>query len=152
MADIDFGPGAQRVPAGAENEVADRVAVEHAPAHGIYSVSFIFAERDLDDAFFALDAQIEQAAEQTVGFLGKESWASPDGARRNSVYYWRDLDALKAFSRHPLHLEAKSRYQEWYAGFHVVVAKVLKSYGDGALGHITPNARNFAVAKSRPEQ
>lgn len=103
--------------------------------------SFLFSERELTDEFFALDAQIEEAARDTDGFLGKDSWVAVDGTRRNSVYFWRDREALRAFSRHPRHLEAKRRYREWYAGFQVVISEVVTSYGDGALPHVTPNDR-----------
>lgn len=37
--------------------------------------------------------------------------------------------------------EAKRQYQQWYKGFHIVISEVIRSYGDGALDHITPNAR-----------
>lgn len=104
-------------------------------------VQFIFEERSLSDEFFALDRLIGEAAEEIDGFLGKDSWVAVDGGRRNSIYYWRDQEALKAFSRHPKHLEAKRRYQEWYSGFHVVVSEVTKTYGDAAFMHITPNDR-----------
>ena len=105
------------------------------------SASFIFTETDLDDEFFRLDALIAEAAEATTGFLGKENWVSPDGAKKNSIYYWQDQTALRAFSSHPLHLKAKQQYEKWYGGFHVVISEVVKSYGDDALGHITPNQR-----------
>ena len=104
-------------------------------------VSFLFTEKVLDEEFFALDALIARAAEATDGYLGKDSWVSTDGARRNSVYYWRDDTALGQFASHPDHLEAKRRYAEWYGGFQVVVAEVRKSYGDGGFAHVTPDAR-----------
>ena len=105
------------------------------------SASFIFTETDLTDEFFELDAMIADAAEATPGFLGKEAWITPDGGKKNSIYYWEDSTALRAFSTHPLHLKAKKRYDEWYGGFHVVISEVTKSYGDGAFDHLTPNSR-----------
>ncbi len=112
------------------------------------SASFIFTEADLNDEFFALDAKIAAAAKATPGFLGKENWVTADGAKKKSTYYWQDQSALKAFSSHPLHLEAKKQYQKWYGGFHVVISEVVKSYGDGALAHITPNNRPVKRAKT----
>ena len=105
------------------------------------SASFIFTETDLDQEFFRLDGLIAEAAEATPGFLGKENWMTADRGKRNSIYYWKDQTALKAFSSHPLHLEAKQQYQKWYGGFHVVISEVVKSYGDGAFDHVTPNNR-----------
>lgn len=115
----------------------------------MYCVQFIFEERDLSEEFFALDALIAQAAEDNSGFVGKDSWVSADGGRRNSIYYWRDEDALKLFSRHPKHLEAKKRYQEWYSGFHVVISQVTKTYGDHAFAHTTPNERGARKETTR---
>lgn len=105
------------------------------------SSSFIFTEKTLDDEFFRLDDLIRQAAEDTDGFLGKEHWEDADATMRNTIYYWRDETALRAFSNHPTHQEAKRQYDKWYGGFHVVISKVLKSYGDGAFPHFTPNRR-----------
>ena len=31
----------------------------------------------------------------------------------------------------PDHLAAKARYREWYDGYRVLVAEVLRDYGDG---------------------
>lgn len=103
--------------------------------------SFIFTETNLDAEFFRLDALILQAAEDTPGYLGKENWQTADGAKRNSVYYWESADALRAFSSHPTHVEAKKQYEQWYGGFHVVISEVTKSYGDAAFAHLTPNSR-----------
>lgn len=107
----------------------------------MYSVAFIFEPGDYDAAFHELDALILEAAQATDGYIGKESWQSPDGKRYNSTYYWRDQQALKTFSSHPKHIEAKRQYTKWYRGYHVVVANVERSYGDGNLAHITPNER-----------
>jgi heme-degrading monooxygenase HmoA len=103
----------------------------------MYTVAFIFEPGAYDAEFHALDAQILQAAEAIDGYLGKESWRSVDGETLNSTYYWEHEASLKAFSSHPKHLEAKRQYQKWYKGFHVVIAKIQQSYGDGVIPHIT---------------
>ncbi|HEX2082896.1 MAG TPA: hypothetical protein VHF86_05360 [Xanthomonadaceae bacterium] len=51
------------------------------------------------------------------------------------------LSAIKALSTHPVHQQAKREYARWYAGYHIVVSQVLRSYGDGAFEHVMPNAR-----------
>ena len=110
----------------------------------MYSAAFIFEPGTYDERFHALDALIEQAARETPGFLGAETWRSDDGTRRNATYYWSTEEALRAFSANPHHLEAKRQYQAWYRGYHIVVAQVLHSYGDGAFAHLTPNQRQPA--------
>ncbi len=108
----------------------------------MYSVDFLFEPGDYDERFHALNAAIEAAAQATPGYLGVESWRSPDGRRRNAKYYWQSLEALRAFSDHPQHLQAKREYHTWYHGYHIVIAQVIKSYGDGAFAHFTPNEKD----------
>ena len=108
----------------------------------MYSVDFIFEPGDYDERFHELNAIIDDAARATPGYLGVDSWRSPDGRLRNAKYYWKTLDALRAFSQHPQHLQAKRDYQKWYRGYHIVIAQVIKSYGDGAFAHLTPNEKD----------
>jgi heme-degrading monooxygenase HmoA len=108
----------------------------------MYSVDFIFEPGEYDERFHELNAIIDAAAHATPGYLGVESWRSPDGRLRNAKYYWETLDALRAFSQHPQHLQAKREYGKWYRGYHIVIAQVIKSYGDGALSHFTPNEKD----------
>ena len=77
----------------------------------MYSASFIFEAGTYDEEFHRLDALIEAAASTTPGYLGQEIWKSVSGERSNVVYYWSNLESLKAFSTHPKHLEAKSQYR-----------------------------------------
>ena len=76
----------------------------------MYSAAFIFEPGNYDDEFYSLDNQIHEIAESMEGFLGRESWQTADGKRINSTYYWENKEALKTFSRHPKHLEAKPIY------------------------------------------
>ena len=99
----------------------------------VYSARFTFAPGKYDDDFHRLNGLIDQAAKKNPGFLEKENWISPDDAKRSVVYYWSSMKALKAFSKHPCHIEAKRRYREWYDGYEVVVAKVLSRWGDDRL-------------------
>lgn len=107
----------------------------------MYSAAFIFEPGDYDDEFHRLNGLIDEAAAATPGFLGSESWQTADGKRRNAVYYWETLDALDSFSKAARHLEAKKQYRRWYNGYHIVVSEVLRSYGDDAFSHFTPNER-----------
>ena len=116
----------------------------------MYSASFMFEPGTRDNEFHRLNRLIERAAAATPGFLGSESWHAPGGGRVNATYYWETLEALRAFSAHPDHLEAKRRYKSWYGGYHVVISEVLHSYGDGAFEHPTPDTRNHRHAGNRP--
>ena len=107
----------------------------------MYSAAFLFEQETYDDRFHELNALIDAAAVATPGYLGRESWRSSDGARSNATYYWKSLKALHEFSMHPKHLEAKREYRRWYRGYHIVIAQVIRSYGDGAFAHITSNDR-----------
>jgi hypothetical protein len=40
---------------------------------------------------------------------------------------------------HPVHREAKARQARWLKGYHVVVAQVLRSHGDGGTAHTLAN-------------
>lgn len=107
----------------------------------MYSAAFIFRPGTYDDEFHRLNALIDKAANATEGYLGAETWHSADGKTLNATYYWESLDALKSFSTNPHHLEAKKQYDRWYDGYHIVVSEVIRSYGDGAIPHLTPNDR-----------
>jgi len=108
----------------------------------MYSAAFIFKPGTYDDEFHRLNDLIDAAANATEGYLGAETWKSPDGEMFNALYYWETLEALQEFSRHPTHLEAKKQYSRWYDGYHIVISEVLKSYGDNTIAHFTPNDRS----------
>ena len=92
------------------------------------------------DSFHRLDAVIAEAARTIPGYLGEEAWENPATGLVSNVYWWDSLAALEQLMSHPAHLEAKARQGEWLAGFHVVVAKVLRTYGDGGLTGRVPAA------------
>ena len=103
----------------------------------MYSVAFIFEPNSYDEVFLELDAAVEKYAQSLDGFIGKESWQTADGRRRNSTYYWKNKASIKQFSAYERHIEAKRQYQKWYKGYHIVVSKVEHSYGDGFFQHFT---------------
>jgi heme-degrading monooxygenase HmoA len=103
----------------------------------VYSITFLFQKREYDSDFHTLNDAVDEIAKANPGYIGKEYWQSPGGETLAAVYYWKTLEQLREFSRSPVHLEAKSRYAEWYRGYHVVVAQVVRTYGDGNLDHPT---------------
>ncbi|OYT87667.1 MAG: antibiotic biosynthesis monooxygenase [Burkholderiales bacterium PBB6] len=109
-------------------------------AQPLYSATFIFAKGEWDDEFHRLDQAIAAAAKATPGYLGEESWENTATGLVSNVYYWASLDALQALMRHPVHLEAKARQASWLKGYQVVVAQVLRTYGDGQLAGLIASA------------
>ena len=103
------------------------------------SATFIFAKKQYDAEFERLDAQIEAAATSHSEYRGKDSWVNTDKGLRAVVYYYESRAGLAALKNIAAHREAKAQYTQWYAGYHVVIAEVLESYGDGTIEHPTPN-------------
>ena len=101
----------------------------------IYASTFTFAMREVDEEFHALDKTIADAAKSIPGYLGEEAWENPSVGLISNVYYWDSMEALQALMTHPAHLEAKRRQAEWLNGYHVVIAQVVGSYGEGSIAH-----------------
>src|SRR4051812_44193726 len=97
----------------------------------VYSSTFIFAKRQFDAEFHRLDEIIARAARQTPGYLGEEAWENAATGVVSNVYYWSSLAALQTLMTHPAHVQAKAAQANWLEGYRVVIAKVLRAYGDG---------------------
>ena len=61
----------------------------------------------------------------------------------SNVYYWQSLEALQTLMQHPEHLKAKAAQAQWLNGYQVVIAQVLRTYGDNQLAGLLPTARLF---------
>ena len=107
----------------------------------MYVAQFIFEPTGYDEEFHRLDAEIQKVAESIIGYVGMEFWQSADGKQINAIYYWQTEASLHQFASHPKHKEAIAKYSQWYKGYHIVISKILHSYGDGNLLHLTPNQR-----------
>jgi heme-degrading monooxygenase HmoA len=103
----------------------------------MYTSTFIFARKEFDDEFHALDQAIAAAAKAIPGYRGEEAWENPTTGLVANVYYWDTLEALEDLMRHPSHLIAKSGYAKWLAGYRVVIAEVRSEYGVKGLGLTT---------------
>jgi heme-degrading monooxygenase HmoA len=101
----------------------------------MYSSTFIFAKRQFDDEFYRLDAAIAAAAKSMPGYLGEETWENAATGLVCNVYYWETLEALQALMQHPAHLQAKAAQANWLEGYQVIIAQVLRTYGDAKLPH-----------------
>jgi heme-degrading monooxygenase HmoA len=102
----------------------------------MYSSTFIFAKKQFDEHFHALDQTIAAAAREIPGYLGEEAWENPSTGLVSNVYYWESLEALQALMHHPRHQEAKAAQDNWLDGYQVVISQIIKTYGDGKLGFL----------------
>jgi heme-degrading monooxygenase HmoA len=107
----------------------------------MFSSTFIFAKQQFDDEFHRLDHAIAEAARATPGFLGEESWENRANGLVSNVYYWASLEALQTLMKHPKHLEAKAHQGRWLSGYQVVIAEVIRMYGDERLNGVLPVIR-----------
>ena len=112
----------------------------------MYSSTFIFATKQFDEAFYRLDEAIATAARSIDGYLGEESWTDTGNGLVSNVYYWQSLEALQTLMQHPAHLKAKAAQAQWLNGYQVVIAQVLRTYGDGQLQGRLPTAGLFSSA------
>jgi heme-degrading monooxygenase HmoA len=109
----------------------------------LFSSTFIFAKKQYDAEFHALDAVIAEVAKSTPGYLGEENWENSATGLVSNVYYWESLEALQQLMKHPSHLEAKQKQANWLNGYRVEISEVIRTYGDSIL----PNVLNEAGSK-----
>lgn len=107
----------------------------------MFQATFVFKPGKIDREFHDRNAEIGKRAAAIEGFLGEESWQSPDGTLRQAVYYWASQEGLTAFVNDKAHREAKKEQGRWYEGYHVIISKITNTYGDGRLLHPTGDAR-----------
>lgn len=101
----------------------------------MFSATFTFAKGEYDDEFHRLDRAIAEVAKAIPGYLGEEAWENSSTGLVSTVYYWQTLEALRQLIEHPTHLAAKQKQAKWINGYHIVIAQVIRSYGDGGIAH-----------------
>lgn len=106
----------------------------------MYSSTFIFAKKQFDDEFYRLDETIAAAAKSTPGYLGEETWENAATGLVSNVYYWESLEALQMLMQHPAHLKAKAAQANWLDGYQIIIAQVMRTYGDAKLPHPLNNS------------
>lgn len=104
----------------------------------MYSSTFIFATKHFDEAFHRLDEEIAAMAKRIPGYLGEESWENKATGLISNVYYWSSLEALRSLVDNPKHREAKALQGNWLAGYRVIIAEVIRTYGDDKLEGLLP--------------
>jgi heme-degrading monooxygenase HmoA len=93
---------------------------------GCYASIFI-SERPLEPAGYAeAMAHVMTEAENMAGYIGFESLR--DGRDGIFISYWRNAEAVEAWSRHSNHQSAKARgVSEWYDAFRSVTCRIEKT-------------------------
>ena len=94
---------------------------------------FVFEPGEYDDEFHTLDGQIDEFASSLEGFISVHRWVSPDSRLRNSIYFFKDMESVKALAKFPQHLTAKQEVKRWYKSYQILITEVTASYGDGNL-------------------
>lgn len=101
----------------------------------MFSATFIFEKKQLDERFHWLDEEIATFARHTTGYAGEEAWENPQNGRICTVYYWTEMTGLHELMQHPKHLEAKAAQGAWLNGYQVVISQVVRAYNDNTLEH-----------------
>ncbi|WP_269785468.1 antibiotic biosynthesis monooxygenase family protein [Halobacterium zhouii] len=97
----------------------------------MYLVTFRLDPGEYDAEFHDLNDAIQAAAENTKGYLGKQTWQAPDSEEVLVLYYWESLDAIESFRSGADHKRAKQRWAEWYDAYEVTITEVIDTYGSG---------------------
>jgi len=96
--------------------------------HPCYAVIFTSTQTDFQEGYAEMSARMEELARQQAGFLGIESFRSPEG-KGVTISYWKDLPSIQAWKQNPEHQTAQQLgKQKWYKDFTVEVARIESAY------------------------
>ena len=97
------------------------------PKPPYYVVIFTSIRTNVEDGYSETNDKITELAKQQEGFLGMESARAGLGI---SAIYWRDLESIQRWRNNEDHQLAKVRgIKDWYAAYHIRIAKVEREYG-----------------------
>jgi hypothetical protein len=78
----------------------------------MYTATLIFAKKEFDDEFHALDQAIAAAAKAIPGYLGEETCENPTNGLVSNVYYWETLEASPGPDEPPIAPAGEGRAKE----------------------------------------
>ena len=92
--------------------------ISKTPKPPYYAVIFTSINADTDHTEHTkMYKRMVEIAEGYEGYIGIEPARNPDGSGV-AVIYWKDLETIEAFARHPEHLIAKKKGREiWYSHY-----------------------------------
>lgn len=89
-----------------------------------YAVIFTSTQTDFQDGYQQTAARMEELARQQAGFLGIESFRSPEG-KGVTISYWKDLTAIQSWKKNSEHQTAQQLgKKKWYKDYTIEVAKI----------------------------
>ncbi|MGQ4879263.1 antibiotic biosynthesis monooxygenase family protein [Billgrantia sp. LNSP4103-1] len=107
-----------------------RIATTPEPPY--YAVIFTSIRTAGDNGYGLMAERMAELAAQQPGFLGLESAREALGV---TVSYWDSLEAISRWKQQVEHREAQRiGRSDWYAAFHVRIARVERDYGLGERG------------------
>jgi heme-degrading monooxygenase HmoA len=117
-------------PESRDEQVAVMPYIAKTPKPPYYAVVFTSINADVDHTEHAeMYKRMVEIAEGYEGYIGIEPARNADGTGV-AVIYWKDLETIKAFARHPEHLVAKQKGREiWYSHYLIRICKVERDYG-----------------------
>ena len=104
--------------------------ISKTPKPPYYAVIFTSVNADVDHAEHSeMYHRMVALAATYDGFLGIEPARNTDGSGVAAIY-WKDAEAIAAFSRDPAHRIAKKKGREiWYSHYMIRICQVEREYG-----------------------
>ncbi|MEY3973298.1 MAG: hypothetical protein RJA71_610 [Actinomycetota bacterium] len=99
----------------------------------MYCCSFVFTPGEYDDEFYRLNSAIDVYCKSLADFSHVESWQSADGAKLNSMYFFKTQEAIDKLANLKAHLTAKENVDRWYLDYRVEVFELIRSYSKERL-------------------
>jgi heme-degrading monooxygenase HmoA len=95
----------------------------------IASIFHYYLSDDLE-GYEEYDQQTIELVKEIPGYLGYESFKHE--GRGSFISYWKDMDAVRAWAQHPIHIEAKEKGRSsWYRYYHSEIAEVRSFHSHG---------------------
>ena len=102
-------------------------ATPRPPYYAAITTTQLASEFD-PQAYRELGIRLIEIAKTVDGFLGLEVFF--DGAASVALSYWKSLEAIEAWRRHPLHVVAKDRAKSsWFGPGITRIARIERDYG-----------------------
>lgn len=95
------------------------------PASGYYAVIFSSTKSDDLEGYAEMDEKTMKLAEEQPGYLGHEVVAN--GKQSIFISYWESREAIDHWSRHSVHILAKSSAPTWYRRYLSQICRVENS-------------------------